>query len=234
MRARHEHSSGRRRLTDPQWLMWARELQALAQNGLHFAQDPFDKERYAAVQRVAKEMLAAGSGIDRQEIDGLVGRQAGYATPKIDVRGAVFLDGRILLVRERSDGLWTLPGGWADVNESPAEGVEREIREESGYRATATKLVALWDRSRHDHPPHAFYIYKAVFLCELTAGHLQDSVESDDTVEGNAGYDNFETDGVGFFARDALPPLSIGRVTARQIHRLFEHLEHPELPADFD
>ena len=95
-------------------------------------------------------------------------------------------------------GYGRLPGGWADVNESPAESVEREVWEESGYRAKATKLLALWDRSRHGHPPHAFYIYKVVFLCELTGGSPKESME---------------TDGVGFFAEDALPPLSVGRVT---------------------
>ncbi len=201
------------------WLRWARALQAHAQNGLYYALDPFDKERYAAVQQIAAEMLAAGSGVEIKTIEGLVGEQAGYATPKVDVRAAAFQEGRILLVRERSDGLWTLPGGWADVNESPAESVEREVWEESGYRAKATKLLALWDRSRHGHPPHAFYIYKAVFLCEVTGG---------------AAHESLETDGVGFFAEDALPPLSVGRVTEAQIGRLFAHLRCPDLPTDFD
>lgn len=204
---------------DSQWLAWARALQAHAQNGLYYAQDPFDKERYAAVQRIAVEIYSVQSGLDAVEVEGVVGRQAGYATPKVDVRGAAFRDGRILLVRERSDGLWSLPGGWADVNESPAEAVEREIWEESGYRAKATKLLALWDRSRHGHPPHAFHIYKVVFLCTLTDGHAQESME---------------TDGVGFFAQEGLPDLSVGRVTSQQIERLFEHLRQPDLPADFD
>ena len=204
---------------EAKWLTWARELLSHAQNGLHYAQDPFDRERYSAIQSIAAEMLATGSGMTLEAVEGLVGSQAGYATPKVDVRGAVWLEDRILLVRERSDGLWTLPGGWADVNESPAEAIVREIWEESGFRTKATKLLALWDRTRHDHPPHAFYIYKVVFRCELTGGDAQTSME---------------TDGVDFFALDELPSLSTGRVTETQIRRLFEHMLRPELPADFD
>ena len=204
---------------DPQWLAWARALQAHAQNGQYYATDPFDQERYKAVERIAAEMLAAHTGVEIEAVEGLVGSQTGYATPKVDVRCAAFRDGRILLVRERSDGLWTLPGGWADVNDSPAEAVERELWEESGYRGQAMKVLAVWDRSRHGHPPHAFYIYKIVFLCELTGGEARESIE---------------TDGVDFFSQDALPPLSIGRVTEKQIHRFFEHMHNPDLPTDFD
>lgn len=209
---------------EPQWLRWARALQAHGQNGLYYAQDPFDCERFAAVQGVAAEMLSAGSDVSLEVVDGLLAEQAGYATPKVDVRAAVFCEGRILLVRERSDRLWTLPGGWADVNESPAEAIEREVWEESGYRAKAIKLLALWDRSRHEHPPHAFYIYKIVFLCELVEGERADDAQGS----------NLETDGAGFFAEEALPPLSLGRVTGAQIARLFEHVRNPDLPADFD
>lgn len=209
---------------EAQWLRWARELQAHAQNGLYYARDPFDEERYAAVKQVAAEMLAAGCDQNIEAIEKLLADQAGYATPKVDVRAAVFQDRRILLVRERSDGLWTLPGGWADVNESPAEAIEREVWEESGFRTSATKLLALWDRSRHDHPPHAFYIYKLVFLCELLG----------DSKQAAAVNPNLETDGIDFFSEDQLPPLSVGRVTEQQIHRIFEHLRHPEWHADFD
>ena len=204
---------------EPPWLEWARALQAHAQNGLHYTTNPFDVHRYADIQRIALEMMAASSGMEPGALRDLYAEQAGHVTPKVDVRGAAFQDGRILLVRERSDGLWTLPGGWADVNESPAESVERELWEESGYRGTAAKLLAVWDRSRHDHPPHAFYIYKLVFRCELTGGSPKESME---------------TDGVGFFAPDALPPLSVARVTESQIARLFEHMRCPEMPTDFD
>lgn len=206
---------------NPKWLEWARELQAIAQNGLTYNQgkDPYDVLRFEDVRRVAAEMLAAQTGGDFERIDGLLGLDAGHITPKVDVRGVVFRDGQILLVRERADGGWTLPGGWADPRESPAEATVREVYEESGYKTRAVKLLALYDRDKHDHPPHVHSIYKVYFLCEIVGG----APETSD-----------ETDGVGFFTEDQIPPLSLGRVTPAIIARLFEHYRHPDWPADFD
>jgi ADP-ribose pyrophosphatase YjhB (NUDIX family) len=164
-------------------------------------------------------MLADGSDADLGHIRGLFSDQAGYATPKVDVRGAVFRDDAILLVRERSDGGWTLPGGWADVGDSPAAAVEREIAEESGYQARAVRLLAFYDRNKHGHPPYAFHAYKVFFLCELTGGEAQPGGETSE---------------VGFFREDALPELSLTRVVPAQIARLFAHYRHPDWPADFD
>ncbi|MFO7322106.1 MAG: NUDIX hydrolase [Chloroflexota bacterium] len=207
---------------NPQWLNWAQRLQALAQTGLAFAKDPFDIERYQQIQTIAAEMLAAGSGQTVEAIMELLDKQAGYATPKVDVRGVVFRDDRVLLVREKLDnGRWTLPGGWADVGESPAQAVEREIQEEAGYQARAVKLLALYDRNKHDHPPYIFHAYKVFFLCELVS-------------EEHQLVPNVETEECGWFAEDALPELSVGRVTAAQIHRFFEHRRHPDWPTDFD
>jgi ADP-ribose pyrophosphatase YjhB (NUDIX family) len=143
----------------------------------------------------------------------------GYATPKVDVRGGVFEAERVLLVRERSDGRWTLPGGWVDVNDAPAAAVAREIREESGYEARAVKLAALVDKNRHPHPPGVHHIYKLFFVCELTGGSPRASDE---------------TDAVQFFPVNALPELSTGRVLAPQIERLYQHRLNPALPTDFD
>jgi ADP-ribose pyrophosphatase YjhB (NUDIX family) len=204
---------------NPKWLDWATRIQAIAQSGLTFAHDPYDVERYEALREIAAEMLAAGSDAELSYIQNLFADQAGYATPKVDVRGAVFRDDAILLVRERSDGGWTLPGGWADVGDSPSVAVEREIAEESGYHARAVKLLAFYDRDKHGHPPYPFHTYKVFFLCELTGGAAQPSVETSD---------------VGFFREDALPELSLTRVVPAQIARLFEHYRHPEWPADFD
>ena len=207
---------------NPQWLNWAQRLQALAQTGLAFAKDPFDIERYQQIQTIAAEMLAAGSGQTVEAIMELLDKQAGYATPKVDVRGVVFRDDRVLLVREKLDnGRWTLPGGWADVGESPAQAVEREIQEEAGYQARAVKLLALYDRNKHDHPPYIFHAYKVFFLCELVS-------------EEHQRVPNVDTEECGGFAEDALPELSVGRVTAAQIHRFFEHRRHPDWPTDFD
>jgi len=203
----------------PQWLAWAQKLQALAQSGLAYSQNAYDTERYEAIRDIAAEMVAGCTGVDPEFVRQIFGAQVGYATPKVDVRGVIFRDGRVLLVRERQDGLWTLPGGWADVNESPAEATEREVYEESGYSARATRLLALYDRNKHGHPPYLFPIYKLFMQCEITGGAPAQSVE---TAE------------VDFFPVDALPELSVTRVTATEIERLYELTEHPDWPADFD
>ncbi len=205
---------------EPAWLPWARHLQAIAQNGLLYAQNPFDRERYEAVRRVAAEMAAAGSGAPVPEVLAAFSAQEGYATPKVDVRGVAFRDGALLLVNEAVDGRWALPGGWADPGEAPAAAVEREVREESGYSVRAVKLLAVLDRRAQGHwPPHPFSVYKLFFGCEITGGSPARSSE---------------TDGAAFFRENELPPLSLSRVTPGQIRRLFEHLRHPEWPADFD
>ncbi len=203
---------------EPQWLDWARRLQALAHNGAVFAANPFDLERYEAIARIAGEILAAGSGQDLAAVD-LFAMEEGYVTPKVDVRGVVFRDGALLLVRERADNLWTLPGGWADVGQSPAESVVREVYEESGYQARAVKLLAVYDRNRHSHTPHPFYIYKLFFRCELLGGAPAASIETSE---------------VGFFPENEIPALSITRTTPGQVARMFEHARHPDWPADYD
>lgn len=205
-------------MSDP-WLGWAKQLAAIAQNGLHYSQNDFDMERYAAVRQIAAEMVALLSTGSVEQVRELFTLESGHATPKVDVRGVVFRDDSILLVKERDDELWTLPGGWADVGESPAKAAVREVYEESGFRTRAIKLLALYDRDRHGHPPHPFYIYKVFFLCEIEGGEAQASNETSE---------------VAFFAEHAVPELSIRRVTAKYITRFFEHHRHPDWPADFD
>lgn len=205
---------------EPQWLRIARELRAIAQTGLAFTRDRFDRQRYERVRELAASMLAQFSGGDYGTVIDVLRQDSGYATPKVDVRGAAFVDGRVLLVREISDGKWTLPGGWADVNQSAAECVVREIAEESGFEARTLKLAAVRDYQRSGHPIRHFdSIYKMFFLCEITGGHAR---ASDETSEA------------AFFGRDALPPLSLGRTTAAQIERMFQHAQNPDLPTDFD
>jgi ADP-ribose pyrophosphatase YjhB (NUDIX family) len=164
-------------------------------------------------------MIAHGAGLDTGRVLSLLVADAGYATPKVDVRGVAFRDGKILLVQERSDGLWTLPGGWADVGDSPADAVVREIQEESGFETRATKLLALLDRNRHGHPPHLNHIYKVFLRCEIVGGSPTTS---------------HEIQGVRFFAEDEIPDLSLTRNVPSQIARMFEHHRNPDLPADFD
>lgn len=206
---------------EPEPLRWARELQAIAQIGLEFAGDPYDRERYEQVRALAARIMAAQSEVEVARIAALFAEQAGYATPKVDVRGAVIRDGKILLVRELSDGgRWTLPGGWADVNQSPSESVVREVREETGYDTRVIKLAAVYDRAKHPHRPlHAFHVYKFFFLCEITGGSPAES---------------HETDRPTFFAEDAIPPLSQARVLPFQIARMFAHARDPSLACECD
>jgi ADP-ribose pyrophosphatase YjhB (NUDIX family) len=194
-------------------------VQAIAHNGLLFSKDPFDRERYEKLQHLAESMVSQALDLSVEEVRKLWKPQEGYETPKVDVRGAVFRGDGILLVRERSDGKWSLPGGWVDVNDSPSGAVEREIFEESGFRAKAVKLAGLVDRQRHPHPPSVHHIYKLFFLCDL--------------IDGVATVSN-ETDAVDFFTLDSLPELSTGRVTGGQIERMYQHRQQPDLPTDFD
>ncbi len=205
---------------EPNWIEWVTRLNAIAQNGLTFAQNAFDVERYEAVRRIAAEMLADGSGSEVQGVLDLLSYDTGYATPKVDVRAVIFRDDALLLVKERDEGRWTLPGGWADVGEAPGENVVREVLEESGYHVRATKLLAVYDRSRHPHePPFPFHVYKLFFQCEIVGGKAAT---------------RFETSDVAFFKADQIPPLSLTRVTPDEIDRMFEHHRHPDWPVDFD
>jgi ADP-ribose pyrophosphatase YjhB (NUDIX family) len=207
-------------MDEPNWLLWARELQAIAQTGLTFSNDRYDIERYQRLRAIAVAMLASGSGAPGERISALFEQDLGYPTPKVDVRGAAFRDGRILLVREISDGRWTLPGGWADVNQSARESVEREIQEESGFQARALKLAAVWDYRRQGHiASHPYSIYKLFFICELIGGAASPSME---------------TSAVEFFQLERLPELSLGRVTPAQIGRMYQHWRNPELMTEFD
>jgi ADP-ribose pyrophosphatase YjhB (NUDIX family) len=203
----------------PELLDWARRLQAIAQTGIAYGEpSAYDRERYAQVRRIAAEMMSTDGGVDA--LDDQLAREIGHATPKLDVRGVVFRADEILLVRERAEGWWTLPGGWADVGESPSEAVAREVCEESGYETRVVKLLALYDRDRHAYGPHQWHIWKAVFLCELS---------DDEQVELES-----ETDEAEFLGRGRLPELLHARATTTLIDRVFEHKANPEWPADFD
>jgi len=203
----------------PAILEWARKVQAIAQNGLAFSRDPFDRARYHELEELTATILSTELEIPLAAAQAFWEGEQGYATPKVDVRGGVFRGAEVLLVRERSDGRWTLPGGWVDVNDAPSAAVAREILEESGYHARPVKLAALVDKNRHPHPPGIHHIYKLFFLCELTGGSPAVSAE---------------TDAVGFFPVHSLPELSTGRVLGAQIERLYQHQLDRSLPTDFD
>jgi ADP-ribose pyrophosphatase YjhB (NUDIX family) len=165
-------------------------------------------------------MMTAATGAEMNEVVSVFEAQAGYATPKLDVRGVVFKDNKILMVKEIMDsGNWTLPGGWVDINESLSEAVEREVREEAGMIVKARKLAAVYDRNLHGHPPYPFHAYKLFVLCDLIAEATPDPLETEDPT---------------FFAEDHLPKLSLARVTQEEIQRMFVHLNKPDLPTEFD
>jgi ADP-ribose pyrophosphatase YjhB (NUDIX family)/catechol 2,3-dioxygenase-like lactoylglutathione lyase family enzyme len=206
-------------LKEPKWLEWAKRIQAIAQTGEKYTKDLFDRDRYGQLTEIAAEIVAQYADEPMPRIHKLFSDQKGYATPKIDVRGAVFQENRILLAKERSDGLWTLPGGWADINQSASESVIREVKEETGFETRVIKLAALLDKRKQGHPPELFHTYKAFFLCELLGGTATPSLETSE---------------VGFFERQNIPELSLHRVTAAQIERMFRHLENPTFQTDFD
>jgi ADP-ribose pyrophosphatase YjhB (NUDIX family) len=204
----------------PLWLNWARRLQAVAATGLVYARDPYETARYEEVRALASEVAASHGAPDSDELAPLLTDGAGHPTPKVEVRGALFAAGRVLLVRERDDGCWALPGGWADVGEPPSRAVEREMAEESGWRVRAEKLYAVHDRDRHNFPLHIHCIWKLFFLCEAL-----------DDRPGPIGH---EVGAVGFFAADALPPLSTGRTSEEQIASAFAHHADPTVATEFD
>ena len=189
------------------WLKWISEIQAIAQNGLTFSHNDFDKERYTRLREIAAEIAEKCSENSLENIMQLFSFEKGYMTPKIDVRAFILKDNKLLMVKERSDGLWTLPGGFADVNESPSEAVIRETKEESGFNVSAIKLLALWDKLKHDHPPQWPHVYKFFFHCEISSGEPKE---------------NLEIAEIDFFNIDELPPLSTHRVTKKQLIRLYE------------
>lgn len=210
-------------MSEPEWLVWAREIQAIAQTGLTFAKDPFDRERYIMLRTLAAKAMALGSGTPVQQIENLFARQAGYATPKLEVRTGVFdADNRLLMVREVLDqNRWTVPGGWADVNLTASESAAKEVWEETGYTVRITRLAMALDRARQGHePPEAFSITKLFFLGELTGGAPATSIETSE---------------VRFFARNEIPhDLSTGRISRAQIDRLFAHHADLSLITEFD
>lgn len=203
----------------PKMLEWAREIQALAQTGLHYAQDDYQRERCRRLMEISAAMISANANVEFLPLMQSFQSQLGYATPKIDVRAAAFRDGKLLLVRERIDGGWTLPGGWADVGDVPSLAAEREAWEEAGFRVKARKVIGLYDANRTG-PLEIFHAFKIVFLCELISGEARPSMETSE---------------VGFFGREELPSVLSGeRTRPRHIEDAFKTLANPDCPTVFD
>jgi ADP-ribose pyrophosphatase YjhB (NUDIX family) len=206
--------------TIPNWLTWARALQSIAQTGLFYAENEFDLERYQKLQQIAAHMVAYSSELDYEDVLANFQLGEGYATPKVDVRGAVInSNGEILMVREKIDGGWTMPGGWADIGDMPSESAEREVWEEAGYQVKATRLVGVYDTNR-DGELRFRHAYKLVFLCELIGG---EATTSNETTE------------VSWFSSDEVPqPFSGTRTNQRQVDDAFTAFRDPGAATVFD
>jgi ADP-ribose pyrophosphatase YjhB (NUDIX family) len=211
--------SGRLPDDSPFWLRMAREIQSLAQTGHAFSETPYDIKRYTRLTEIAAEMTARSSDLEKENLIRHFLSLPGYATPKVDVRGAVIRDGQILLVQERSDGKWCMPGGWADVGEKPTEMVIREVWEESGFHVRTNKVIGVYDANRSRTPIEFHHAYKIVFLCDITGGEARPSEETSD---------------VRFFDFDALPPLSSDRTAERHLSEVLAHLRDRERMTAFD
>ena len=204
------------------WFEIAKELKTISQAGKHFAKDEYELKRHEDIERIAAQIFGrCVENMDAIEALGVLQEDAGYPTPKVDSRGVVFKDDKILMVREIADGGWTLPGGWCDTGSTPSDNVAREVVEESGYKVKAVKLLAVYDRDHQGHTPsYPFSIYKLFFLCELLGG---EAMVSNETSE------------VAWFAEDKLPEnLSSGRTLPHELHQFFEHHRNPDLPTTFD
>lgn len=206
-------------MENTKWLEWAKELQAIAQAGLTYSTDVFDRERFEMIRDMSVEMMAYQTHEKQSVIRDLFANEVGYATPKVDVRAVIFKNDCILLVKEKADGKWSLPGGWGDIGLTPSEVAVKEVREEAGFDVKAHKLLAVFDKKCHPHPPSPYHVYKFFIQCDIVGGQAREGIETDD---------------VAFFSKDNLPPLSVERNTESQIQIAFQYLVHPETPTYFD
>jgi len=206
-------------MTPPRWLEWAREIQALAQTGSHYAENEYQRQRYHRLMEIAAEIVSEHSNLEYSIVLEAFMAPIGYTTPRVDVRGATFQGKHLLLVRERMDGGWTLPGGWADVGDVPSQAAEREVWEEAGFRVKAQKVIGVYDANRVGRLD-LFHAFKIVFLCDLIGGEARPSLETSE---------------VAFFGRDELPEVLSGeRTKLHHILDAFACLEDPDCPTVFD
>lgn len=205
--------------TNDQFTDWAIELQSIAQNGLKYGKDVFDKERYEQVRQIAAEMMAEKTGLPIKKVKTLFCGDEGYQTPKIETRAAIFKDDKILLVHEKLTDDWSLPGGWCEANLSTKENCIKEAKEESGLDVDPIMLIALQDRNKHNKPILATGIMKAFYLCEVRGGRFETNTETSET---------------GYFSLNNLPKLSVDRNTSEQIKMCFDAAKDPNWKTIFD
>ena len=200
------------------WLKWAVELQAIAQAGLFYGKDCFDKERYERIREISAEMLSCKTELSMETVKDLFCSETGYQTPKIDTRAAILQNGKILLVHE-SNGTWSLPGGWCDVDLSVAENTVKEVKEEAGLDVMVKRVIAVQDREKHNLPIYAYKICKIFLECEAIGGEFSP---------------NTETTGYSYFGLDELPKLAAEKNTREQIEMCFHAMQAETWQALFD
>lgn len=201
------------------WIEYAIRIQSIAQAGLQYGKDIYDKERYEELRNIAAKMIAAKTDISLEKVRDLFCNETGYQTPKVDTRGAVFVDGKILLVHE-NNGTWSLPGGWCDVDQSVASNTEKEVLEETGLTVHSTKLIAVQDWRKHNVQNYAYGVVKVFVLCEYESGEFQDNIETTET---------------RFFDRESIPEnLAVEKTTKEQILMCFDSYKQKDLPTLFD
>lgn len=201
------------------WLEWAMEIQSIAQAGLTYGHDEFDKERYERLREISAEILAYKTDMTVEKVKDLFCNETGYQTPKVDTRAAVFENGKILLVHEK-DGRWSLPGGWCDVDQSVAENTVKETMEEAGMEVKPTKLIAVQDRNKHNTPVYAYGVVKIFVMCTLIGGSF---------------VENIETTEIKYFARNEIPEnLSNEKVTREQVEMCFDAYNDEHWMTQFD
>jgi ADP-ribose pyrophosphatase YjhB (NUDIX family) len=191
----------------------AKRIQSIAQAGLTYSEGGYDIERYQELRDISIKMVSQMTGKSIGKVREVFASETGYQTPKVDIRSVVFRDGKILLVREKIDNCWSIPGGWADVGYSPYEVAVKETHEESGFEVEPIRLLAVMDKYKHPHPADIYHVYKIFILCRLLGGGEKTSIETSE---------------IGFFDRDNLPELSLPRITESQIAMLFEFYDNPE------
>ena len=195
------------------------ELNAISQTGLNYCQDIYDQQRYERINELASIIASNFSAYKYEQIKEIFARDVGYKTPKVDIRGAIFKDNKILMVKETSDGLWSIPGGWADINLSPSENVIKEVFEESGFNCKVLKIIGVYDNYRQGSEFVWPHIYKMIFYCEIISGKPALSIETSE---------------IEFFSQQDLPSLSMDRINAKQIDDCFKHLYNPQQITIFD
>ena len=201
------------------WLKLAIEVQSIAQAGLTYTESVYDKERYERLREISAEMIVENSNLPVEKVKDLFCNETGYQTPKMDTRGAIFKDDKILLVHENNN-TWSLPGGWQDVLESVKSNTEKEVREEAGLNVKATKVIALHDRNKHNPPPYPYGVCKIFVLCELIDGEFKENSETTETK---------------YFSLDELPEnLAIEKNTKAQIKMCFKAYKDPDWKCEFD